>query len=363
MLLTIPAMVDPHVHLRDLDWSHKATFASETAAALAGGYWAIFDMPNTPPTTTTRAALDTKLARMSESAHCDWGIYFGADQRGNQGEFAASAPDVVGMKMYCNETTGNLLIEYPQERRHHAMEWLAQSGKPLAVHAEGRTVEEILDIMLYTQGRLKVHFCHISTRAEIDMLREAKRDRRYGQVSVGVCPHHLYLTEDDVPRLGAYGLMKPELKTQDDADALWRAVIDGTVDVIESDHAPHTRAEKESAKPPFGVPGLETTLPLMGLAVHEGRITTDRLIELLSTNTHRIFGITPPRETFTTVDLDASYVIEDKNLLTAPGWSPFAGMRVWGKVREVRIRGQVAYDGEKVVAREGVGVNVAELMD
>ena len=359
MILNIPGMIDPHVHLRDLDWAHKATFASETAAALAGGYWAIFDMPNTPPNTTTRAALDLKLARMAESAVCDYGIYFGADQGGNQYEYSAAAPDVVGMKMYCNATTGTLLIEYRQERTDHAFQWVAATGKPVAVHAEGRTVEEILDIMKMMHGRLRVHFCHISTRAEIAMLREAKRAGGYGGISIGVCPHHLYLTQDDVPRLGAYGLMKPELKTSADVEALWDAVIDGTVDVIESDHAPHTRAEKESDRPPFGVPGLETTLPLMGLAVHDHRITPERLVALLATNAQRIFDLTPPRDTVTVVDLNESYTIEDAKLLTAPGWSPFAGMKVWGKVREVRIRGQVAYDGERVIVPAGFGENVA----
>lgn len=362
MFLRIPGMIDPHVHLRDLEWAHKATFESETSAALAGGYWAIFDMPNTPPTTTSRAALDIKLARMGESARCDWGLYFGADQTGNERDYPAAAPDVIGMKMYCNETTGNLLIGNTIERQSHALAWVSATDKPLAVHAEGETVEDILDIMWHAQGRLKVHFCHISTREEIDLLRDAKRSGGYGQISVGVCPHHLYLTRDDLPRLGAYGRMKPELKTRADAEALWAAVIDGTVDVIESDHAPHTRAEKDSAKPPFGVPGLETTLPLMGLAVHEGRIRAERLVELLATNAQRIFGITPPPDTITTVDLDASSIIEDKNLLTAPGWSPFAGMRVWGKVREVRIRGRVAYDGERVLAPAGTGMNIAERM-
>ncbi|MBK8020075.1 MAG: dihydroorotase family protein [Chloroflexi bacterium] len=359
MILTIPGMVDPHVHLRDLDWAHKSTFDSETAAALAGGYWAVFDMPNTPPTTTTRAGLDAKLNRFAAAAHCDYGVYFGADQRGNQAEYPGAAPDTIGMKIYCNETTGNLLIADSLARQEHALAWHEATGGPMAVHAEGETVTDLLDIMWQAQGRLKMHFCHISTREEVEQLRRAKRSGGYGQISVGVCPHHLYLTQEDLPRLGPFGRMKPELKTRDDAAALWEGVMDGTVDVIESDHAPHTRAEKESDKPPFGVPGLETTLPLMGLAVHEGRITPERLIALLATNAQRIFGITPPPETTTTVDLSASSIIDGRRLRTAPGWSPFEGMRVWGAVREVRIRGQVAYDGEQVLTRPGSGRNVA----
>ena len=131
------------------------------------------------------------------------------------------------------------------------------------------------------------------------------------------------------------------------------------MDVVESDHAPHARAEKESADPPFGLPGLETTLPLMVLALHEGRISEARLIELLATNAQRIFGLERPDDTYTLVDVSAAWVVADRDLLTAPGWSPFNGMRVRGKVREVRIRGQLAYDGEQVLAAPGSGRSVS----
>ncbi len=357
-VLTLPAPIDPHVHLRDLDWAHKATFETETAAALAGGYWAIFDMPNTPPTTTTRPALDRKLDRLRAAARCDYGVYFGAEQRGNQGEYPTAAPDAVGIKFYCNATTGDLLIGDDQSREAHLITWQRASSRPIAVHAEGETVASILTLV--RRHRARVHFCHISSADEIALLRAAKADGL--PISVGVCPHHLYLSQDDLPRLGAYGLMKPELKTRADCAALWAAVADGTVDVIESDHAPHTRAEKDSAVPPFGVPGLETTLPLMGLALREGRIPRERLIDLVCLNAARIFGVTPPAETDTLFDLDASWVLSDDGLHTAPGWTPFAGMRVWGKVRGVRVRGQVAYDGEQVIAPPGSGVNVTRCM-
>lgn len=354
-LLSLPAPLDPHVHLRDLGWAHKATFASETTAALAGGYWAVFDMPNTPPTTTTATALDAKLARLAETARCDYGVYFGADQGGNQAAYPEAAAHVIGIKFYCNATTGGLLIAEQAVRAAHMAAWAAASRKPIAVHAEGGTVAELL--ALVRQFRHPVHFCHISTAEEIALLRAAKADGL--PVSVGVCPHHLYLTQDDLPRLGPFGLMKPELKTRADAAALWAAIADGTVDVIESDHAPHTRAEKESAVPPFGVPGLETTLALMGLAVREGRLSAERLIDLVCANPARIFGVVPPPGTITLLDLDASFIISDAEQRTAAGWTPFAGIRVWGRVRQVTIRGQVAFDGEHVTARLGFGQNVA----
>jgi carbamoyl-phosphate synthase/aspartate carbamoyltransferase/dihydroorotase len=353
--LWIPGAVDPHVHLRDLEWSHKATVERETAAALAGGYWAVLDMPNTPPPATTRARLDERSAAFAARAHCDFGLYLGADQRRLVFEYPAAAPAAVGLKMYCDETTGDLLIRDEAARRAHLLAWAAATTKPVAVHAEGETLAEVLALAI--ELRTRVHFCHVSLADEIGRLREAKRAG--APISVGVTPHHLYLTEDDAARLGPYGLVRPPLRSPADVDALWVGVADGTVDVIESDHAPHTRAEKESAAPPYGLPGLETTIPLAMLAVHEGRISEERLVELLATNAHRIFGLRPPAGTYTVVDAVASWVISDDALLTSPGWSPFAGMRVRGRVREVRIRDVVAYDGEEVTCAPGSGRDVA----
>lgn len=352
MIIDIPAMLDPHTHLRDLDWAHKATFESETAAALAGGYWAVFDMPNTFPSTVSRAALDVKLARMSAGALCDWGMYFGGMQPPNDDQFASVIDDVCGIKLYNNATTGNLLMDDQAVRETMYRTWTGH--KPIAVHAEGETVSNIL--LLVRQYRRFTHFCHISTREEINLLRDAKHEGL--PISVGVCPHHLYLTQNDLPALGALGWMKPELKTRADAAALWDAIADGTVDIIESDHAPHTLEEKASAKPPYGVPGLETTLPLMGLALKEGRITQDQIIALVADNPRRIFCLSAPADTFTRVDLEDSYVITGNNLHTKPKWSPFEGMRVYGRVREVWIRGVKAFDGENVLVSSGFGCNI-----
>jgi carbamoyl-phosphate synthase/aspartate carbamoyltransferase/dihydroorotase len=354
-LLTIPGAVDPHVHLRDLDWSHKATADSETAAALAGGYWAVLDMPNTPPSTTTAQRLASKARHFRARARCDFGLYMGADAAGDGSDYAAAAPCAVGLKMYCDHTTGDLLVDDPSARRRHLLAWSEVTDKPIAVHAEGATLVAVLSLV--AQQPARVHFCHVSSAAEVEALREAKR--RGMPVTAGVTPHHLYLTEEDGRRLGPFGRVKPPLRTAADVSALWKAVADGTVDVVESDHAPHTRAEKESDDPPYGMPGLETTLPLMVLAVREGRITEERLVELIATNAQRLYGLRPPPDTWTLVDVDASYVVSDSDLRCSSGWSPFAGMRVWGRVREVRIRGALAFDGEDVLSRPGAGVDLA----
>lgn len=352
MLTKIPAMVDPHVHLRGMEWSHKATFASETAAALAGGYWAVLDMPNTPPSTIDRPALNRKLAEFGAQAVCDWGVYFGAATNDNWHVYDDVIGDVCGLKIYNNQTTGTLLIDDQNIREQHYRTWPAQ--KIIAVHAEGETVLDIL--ALVRQYGKRTHFCHISTADEIRYLTDAKHEGL--PITIGVCPHHLYLTENDVATLGPLGLMKPELKTQADQDTLWEALQAGVVDVVESDHAPHTLTEKFSGKPTYGVPGLETTLPLLGLAVHEGRLTLEQVIDFVANNPRRIFGLPCPDETYTLVDLDESFIIERAKLHSACGWSPFEGMHVWGKVREVWIRGQQVYDGENVLAQAGFGRNL-----
>ncbi|HEX3053343.1 MAG TPA: hypothetical protein VHP83_21975, partial [Aggregatilineaceae bacterium] len=212
--MRIPGPLDPHVHLRGLDWSHKGTFASETAAALAGGYWAVLDMPNTAPSTITPAALDTKIAAMSAQAVCDWGVYFGASQTDSSPYFEQVFSRVCGLKMYNNATTGTLLIAEQAIREQHFRNW--PQGKPVAVHAEGQTVAEILDLV--RRYRTPTHFCHISTAEEIGLLRQAKAEEL--PVTLGITPHHLFLTEDDVQTLGALGRMKPELKTKADQQAL-----------------------------------------------------------------------------------------------------------------------------------------------
>jgi dihydroorotase len=346
-------MLDPHVHLRSMDWAYKGTFASETRAALAGGYWAICDMPNTAPSTIDRPMLDKKLAEIGQQAVCDWGLYFGASQADNWQEYAAIQNDVCGLKIYNNATTGTLLIDDQKMRAEHYVNW--PDTRIIAVHAEGETVADILELV--REYGKHTHFCHISTAYEIDLLTQAKEADL--PVSVGVCPHHLYLTEDDVRTLGALGLMKPELKTKADQQALWQAIANGVVDVVESDHAPHTLEEKAGDTPIYGVPGLETTLPLMLLAVEEGRLTLERVVELVAENPRRIMGVECPAETYAQVDLEAPYTIDRQNLHTLCGWSSFEGMRVPGKVTGVWIRGQQVFDGEQVLVSEGFGQNLA----
>lgn len=350
-LVTLPALVDPHVHLRGMAWAHKGDFTTETAAALAGGYWLVCDMPNTTPATLDPDALATKLAEISAAAVCDWGVYYGASAADNTATYPQVSESVCGLKMFCNETTGNLLIEDPAVRDAHFAAWTYTT--PLCVHAEGETVADILALVRKYQRR--THFLHISTAYEIALLTDAKNEGL--PVTVGVCPHHLWLTQDDEAALGAFGRMKPGLKTAADRDALWDALTAGVVDVVESDHAPHTRDEKLSATPPYGVPGLETTLPLLLTAVRDGRLTMERVVGLLSTGPRTIWNIAAPHDTGCVVDLDVAYTLDGAAMQTKCKWSPFDGMRVYGRVIETKIRGVTAYNGEQVTVAPGFGVN------
>jgi carbamoyl-phosphate synthase/aspartate carbamoyltransferase/dihydroorotase len=351
-LIKIPSILDPHCHLRDLSWSHKATFYSETSAALAGGYWAVFDMPNTPPETISREALNTKIEAIASHAVCDWGIFVGASQADNTAEYAAMVDDSCGLKIFNNSTTGNLLIGNQPMRDKHYVAWPGK--RIIAVHAEEETVLDILEMV--RKYRKRTHFLHISTAKEIEYLRAAKEEGL--PITIGVCPHHLFMTEADVETMRGYAMMKPPLKTQADVDVLWQAINDGLVDVIESDHAPHTRADKEAEKPAYGVTGLETTLPLMLTAVDEGRLSLERVIELVAENPRKIWGLPSPDETYALLDLEAEYTIDNDKLLTQCGWSPFDGKQVKGKVLETWIRGTKVYDGEQVLVEAGFGENL-----
>jgi dihydroorotase-like cyclic amidohydrolase len=351
-MLTIHGMVDPHTHLRDLDWSHKATFYSETCAAVAGGYWAVFDMPNTPPTTLNADAFAVKERALASKAVCDFGIYVGASQADNTTEYPNLADASCGLKIFNNSTTGDLLLERQEDRLHHYQSW--DSRKLIAVHAEEETVQDILSLVRLT--RKHTHFLHVSTAKELNLIRAAKEEGL--PITCGVCPHHLYLTQADEATLKGYGVMKPSLKTANDRDALWNGIRAGVVDIIESDHAPHTRAEKERENPAFGVPGLETTVPLMLNAVAENRVRLEQIVPMVSSNVCRIWGLQVPANTYTLIDPTATYTLENSRQFTACGWTPFDGMKVTGKVIQTWIRGTQVFDGEQVLVEGGFGKNL-----
>ncbi|HEX9989365.1 MAG TPA: amidohydrolase family protein [Chloroflexia bacterium] len=343
----LPGLIDPHVHLRDPGATHKEDFTSGTRAALAGGFTMLVDMPNNPgDPTVSPLALARKILAGSGKLLCDVGLYYGA-AIGNAAGYEEVAPHVCGLKLYLDHTTGDLKVEELEAIRDIMLAW--PQDKPLLVHAEDRTLAMVLGLLpLVRRG---IHFCHVSERVEIELIRDAKE--RGLAVTCEVAPHHLYFTEEDLPRLGGYGVMKPPLRRAADVDALW-ANLD-VVDVIATDHAPHTREEKQSDSPPFGVPGLETALPSMLTAVHAGRLTLDRMVEMMQAAPARIFYLPPQPDTHVEIDTGRRWRVSGETQETKCGWTPFEGMEMVGAVSSVVLRGKEVVRDGRVVGEPGWG--------
>jgi dihydroorotase-like cyclic amidohydrolase len=347
-LRKLPGLIDVHVHLRDPGATHKEDLSTGTAAALAGGVVAVLDMPNNTPPTVNGQRLTEKAQIASEKAHCDFGFYLGATED-NAGHGAHLSHRVAGLKIYMGQTYGPLKMTDLAALIAHFQSWPAD--RPIAVHAEGLAMAGAIALARLYGKRL--HICHVSRKAEIELIRKAKETQRATRLTCEVTPHHLFLTQADAARLGNLAHVKPPLGTEEDQAALWGNL--DIVDIIASDHAPHTIAEKEGPEPPPGVPGLETTLPLLLTAVADGRLSWERLIELTSENPARIFGLKRDERTYIEVDPDDSYVLDGSSLKTKCDWTPFEGMTVQGRILRVYLRGALAYADGQVLVQPGFG--------
>lgn len=345
-LIKLPGLIDIHVHLREPGATQKEDFATGTKAAIAGGYTTVLDMPNNPIHTVTLQALEQKKELAQGRIFADVGFHFGAS-KDNVRYFKEVEDQVFGLKLYMNHTTGELLIEDDQILEEIFSSWTDK--KPILVHAESETLKKA--IFLAKKYDKKLHACHVSLAEELDMIRSAKDTGL--DISCEVACHHLFLTEEDGKRLGPFGMMRPPLRSKKNQQALWQGISDGTINMIASDHAPHTKEEKMGEKVPNGVPGLETSLPLLLTAVSEGRLTMEKLIELTSKNPRKVFKIPEQADSYVEVDMDESYVISNDSLQTKSGWTPFAGTEVKGKVKKVVLRGQLVYDGQNIFGPYG----------
>lgn len=343
-MLTLPGLIDPHVHLRDPEETHKEDFITGTSAALAGGFTTILDMPNNAIPITTLDLLTYKEKIAKDKIVCDIGFYFGS-LGDNLTELKKVQNRVFGLKLYLNQTTGNFTINLNTFKKI-CETW--PKTHPILVHAEEDILEETINIAHTTNQRL--HVCHIGA-PELQIIIKAKE--KGSRVTCGVTPHHLFLTEKNVESLGAYGKIKPLIKSQTDADFLWKNLK--KIDLVESDHSPHTKKEKESANPPFGLPGLETTLPLLLTAVHQGRLTISDIKRLCHDNPAKIFGIQTDSKTHIEIDQNEEWTIRNENLLTKSGWSPFNGWKMKGKVKKVFLHGTKVFEDGKILAQPGFG--------
>lgn len=307
-IIKILGSIDPHVHFRTPGQEYKEDWATGSAAALAGGVTAVIDMPNNIPPIFTIKALKEKGQLVKKKAKIDYYFNFGTDGK-NLEEIKKIKDEekVVGLKIYLNETTGNLKID-----DENLEDIFKICPKLLVFHAEEKKVD--LVISLAKKYKRPIYICHISTKKDIDKIRAAKKEGV--KIFCEVTPHHLFLT-------GVSCKMKPSLKTREDQQALWQGINEGIIDTIASDHAPHLKGESA-----FGVPGIETKLPLLLDAHNSGKISMEKIVELTSINPAKIFGVKAKGDVV--IDLDLEKKVDNKNLKTKCRWSPWHGKTLKG---------------------------------
>ncbi|UCE90748.1 MAG: dihydroorotase [Methanobacteriota archaeon] len=370
--LVIPGAVDIHVHMREPGATQKEDFASGSLAALHGGVTCLLDMPNTNPPTTTSKTLREKKELAASRSYADFGLFAGV-QAGSDIE-ALSREGAVGVKLYMAGTTGDLAATSPESLKEE-LAAVAKTGKVLAVHAEdeslrGRGSESSLAdhlknrrnecetsairrlLELSAEG-LRVHICHVSARESIPLIANARN------VTSEVTPHHLLLDKDAM--LGSFGKVNPPLRRREDRQALFAALKETRFDAIASDHAPHTTEEKEEDFDfaPSGMPGVETTLPLMIQLVRERHLTLEDVVRRTSRRPAEMFGLNKGR---IAVGYDADLVIIDPatsreiradDLHYRCAWTPYEG-RLGVFPKAVFLRGEIMIeDGSLIGERSG----------
>ncbi len=386
----LPGIIDTHVHFREPGFEHKENMESGSRSAVLGGVTSVFEMPNNNPPATTRAALEDKLGRAQTSMHCDYAFYIGAtsDNLEELAELECLA-GVAGVKLFMGSSTGNLLLAEDGEildalragRRRisiHAEDEmrlrerfnLAMPGDP-STHAIWRdketarlATERVL--RLAREAKRPVHILHVTTLQELPLLARA-RDIATVEATV----QHLTLSAPDCyEKLGTRAQMNPPLRKPCHRDALWMAVNNGFIDVVGSDHAPHTMTEKSGIYPqtPSGLPGVQTLLTVMLDHVNAGRLSLTRLVKLTSEGPARVFGIANKGALaegydadFAIVDLKAKRKITNDWIASLCGWTPYAGAETTGWPIATILRGAVAMrDGDVAAAGSGQPIRFAE---
>lgn len=383
-LHVLPGVIDTQVHFREPGNEHKEDLASGTAAAALGGIVGVFEMPNTRPSTTTPELIADKFARARGRTWVDHAFYIGGEAA-NAGQLGAweALPGVAGVKVFMGSSTGSLLVEDDA-----TLERIVASGRRrMAVHCEDeprlrerralippgagadwhpRWRDEDSALLatrrllaLARRHRRAVHVLHVSTAQEMELLRT---EREFATVEALV--NHLTLAAPDCyERLGSLAQMNPPVRDAAHRRALWAAIADGTVDILATDHAPHTREEKARPYPesPSGMPGVQTMVAVMLDHVAAGRLTLGRLVDLTSAGPQRVFGLARKGRIaagydadLTLVDLGAERVIDDAQQASKVGWTPFHGMRVRGWPMGTIVRGRIVMrDGQLIGAPAG----------
>ncbi|TPK33312.1 dihydroorotase [Mesorhizobium sp. B2-5-4] len=387
----LPGVVDSQVHFREPGLEHKEDLETGSRAAVLGGVTAVFEMPNTNPLTTSEATLADKVRRGSGRMHCDFAFWVGGtrDNARDVGDLER-LPGAAGIKVFMGSSTGDLLVEDDES----VASILRNTRRRAAFHSEdefrlrerlGERIEgdpsshpvwrdEIAAlrcterlVRIARDVRARIHVLHISTVEEILFLEQHK--------DVATCeatPHHLTLSADDYARLGTLIQMNPPVRDKRHSDGVWHGIAQGIVDVLGSDHAPHTLAEKAKPYPasPSGMTGVQTLVPIMLDHVNAGRLTLQRFVDLSSHGPQRIFGMARKGRIaagydadFTIVDMKRREAITNAQAGSKAGWTPYHGKEVTGWPVGTVIRGQrVMWEGEIVTPGQGRAVEFSEAL-
>ncbi len=358
--ILLPGIIDSQVHFREPGLTHKEDLATGSQAAALGGITTFLEMPNTSPSTTSWDALQRKIELASKKSVTHFGFFIGATGT-NLEELKKSQarPGCCGIKIFLGSSTGDLLLYNPQKIKeifentyvtiscHSENEELLRERKNIRdratsahAHPLWRDVQTAFSstqmlIGLAQECQRKVHVLHLTTREEMEFLAQKK-----DFCTVEVTPQHLTLQAPDCyDQLGSYAQMNPPIRTKEHRLALWEGVVNGTADIIGSDHAPHTRQEKELGYPqsPSGMPGVQTLLPLMLDHINGGRLSLDRLVEMVCTNPARIFCLSKKGAIqvghdadLTLIDMNLEHRLSDGEQASRTGWTPFHGKKVKG---------------------------------
>jgi dihydroorotase len=387
-LHVLPGVIDSQVHFREPGLTHKEDLETGSRAAVLGGVTAVFEMPNTNPLTTTPEALAGKLKAAHHRMHCDFAFWVGGThENAKDVPELERLPGTPGIKVFMGSSTGSLLVEdddgvreiLKRTRRraafHSEDEARLRERMPLRVpgdpssHPVWRDVETAMRctrrlVAIARDAGARIHVLHISTADEIAFL-QAHKD-------VATCeatPHHLTLVAPDCyERLGAYAQMNPPVRDDSHRQGIWGGIAQGIVDVLGSDHAPHTREEKEHAYPAThsGMTGVQTLVPIMLDHVNAGRLTLERFVDLTSAGPKRLFGIASKGRIavgydadFTVVDLKRRETIRNDWIASRCGWTPYDGVTVTGWPIGTVVRGRrVMWDGSLIATSAGEAVRV-----
>lgn len=336
----LPGLIDPHVHFRDPGFLHKEDFFTGSSAAAAGGVTTVLDMPNTNPPTFTLNDLEEKRHLAKEKSLVNYGFYLGSD--GTNIPNLVNAKNIAGIKIYMNITTGNLVTNDAKQIKN-----IFSTGRLCCLHAEGQTYKQALKF--HQEFETPLYLCHASLAEEIALIKQAKQKGK--KYYLEVCIPHLFLTESYLKENQGLGKVKPPLSSKEDQDALWQAIDEGIVDVIATDHAPHTLQEKQSEKSPFGLPGVELRLPLLLNEVNKGRLTLAQVQKLTSENPAMIFGIKNKgkiKEGYdadvVVIDLDKERIVKNTEQYTNCKWSPYHGLKLQGWPIMTFVNGNLVYN-------------------